>query len=166
MNSDDSSRNMNYSHNRKPNSPNKSHGYSPSSNYNYNYNGNQSSHSNHGNSNYNNQQHHQRRKPNQYKRDNHGASDRLAKQNDIIIRLLKEIRDRLPPPPVDEKKLDEEAVAEVQAETSAQNAEPAQPDSSKEDESLSEKEIEPQAVAVTEKIVDEEELDQKVNGNV
>jgi hypothetical protein len=29
---------------------------------------------------------------------NNNANDRIAKQNDVIIKLLKEIRDRLPPP--------------------------------------------------------------------
>ena len=99
MNSDESSRNMHYSSNRKSIQP-KNQGYSPSTNYNYN--GNQSQHGNHGNfgnPNYGNP-HPQRRKPNQFKRDNHWVSDRLAKQNDVIIRLLKEIRDRLPTLPV------------------------------------------------------------------
>ncbi len=96
MINDDSSRNMHYPPARKPIPP-KSQVYSPSTSYNYN--GTQTAHGNHGNPNYGSQQH-LRRKPNQFKRDNHGATDRLAKQNDIIIRLLKEIRDRLPPPPV------------------------------------------------------------------
>ncbi len=97
MNSDETSRNMHYSSNRKPNQS-KGHVYSPSTNYNYG--GNQNMHGNHSAAGYGNQQHHQRRKPNQFKRDGYvGAGDRLAKQNDIIIKLLKEIRDRLPPPP-------------------------------------------------------------------
>jgi hypothetical protein len=32
-------------------------------------------------------------------RDSGGSSDRVIRQNDVIIKLLKEIRDRLPPPP-------------------------------------------------------------------
>lgn len=106
MSSDDSFRNPQYSSNRKTN--NKSLGYSPSANYNFNSNqtmhsnhnnNNHGNHSNHGNNgNYGNQQ--QRRKSTNFKpRDNHGSNDRIVKQNDIIIRLLKEIRDRLPPNP-------------------------------------------------------------------
>ena len=116
MSSDDAFRNSQYSANRKSN--NKSQAYSPSANYNLNSNqtahgnhnnnhgnhgnhnnhGNHSNHGNHGgNNNYGNQQ---RRKPSNFKpRDNHGSNDRIIKQNDIIIRLLKEIRDRLPPNP-------------------------------------------------------------------
>lgn len=40
-------------------------------------------------------------------RNNFNSNDRLIKQNDIIIRLLKEIRDRLPPPPIEESDYDE-----------------------------------------------------------
>jgi hypothetical protein len=102
MSSDDSFRNPQYSGNRKPN--NKSQVYSPSANYNYNgnqtqlgnHNSGHGSHSGHGNSNYSNQQQPRRKNTNYKSRDNHGMNDRLIKQNDIIIRLLKEIRDRLP----------------------------------------------------------------------
>ena len=62
--------------------------YSPSSNYHFNANGG------------NYQGHHQqhpRRRSDRYRRESLNSSDRLVKQNDIIIKLLKEIRDRLPP---------------------------------------------------------------------
>jgi hypothetical protein len=61
---------------------------SPSTSYNYN-----------GNSSYSNQQQHPRRRVDRFKRESLNSTDRLLRQNDIIIRLLKEIRDRLPPPP-------------------------------------------------------------------
>lgn len=102
MNGDEMSRGM-YQQNRRPSSQNKSYN-SPSANYSYNYNsiGN-------GNSSYNNGGHQQSyKKPganghtnNKFK--NHhgsgGSSDKqLIKQNDQIIKLLREIRDRLPAP--------------------------------------------------------------------
>ncbi len=143
----------------------KSQGYSPSMNYNYNSNqpqhGNHGNHSNHGNSNYGNQQH-QRRKPAPFKRDNHGANDRIVKQNDIIIRLLKEIRDRLPEPPKVESENDGEIgniaadAAETAAATEQDNAaEPA------DDQGSMMKQ--PAAKAVE---VDDEDLDSTVNGNI
>lgn len=96
MNSDDSSRgNSSYS-NRKPNTSkyDKNHVYSPSTNYNYN-----TTQPNHGNQSFGNQPQGQRRKPVPFKRDSGGNStDKLVKQNDIIIRLLKEIKERLPLP--------------------------------------------------------------------
>jgi hypothetical protein len=70
--------------------PEKSANYSPSASYNYSpgagYNGVQ----------------HPRRRTDRFKREVMNQSDRTVKQNDIIIRLLKEIRDRLPPPPFQE----------------------------------------------------------------
>jgi hypothetical protein len=92
---------------RKPIQPNSR--YSPSPSYNYNYNSNSS---------YPSQQHLRRKMDNRFKRDNgnsSGSSDRLMRQNDLIIRLLKEIRDRLPPPPVTA------AVSGVNAEAARQN---------------------------------------------
>lgn len=65
-------------------------------------------------------QHHRR----EHRRDGHGGGgggggggqwDRLAKQNDVIIRLLKEIRDRLPPPPVRAVTDEERQQAQTQA---------------------------------------------------
>jgi hypothetical protein len=41
---------------------------------------------------------HPRRRNDRFKRESLNNSDRLLKQNDTIIQLLKEIRDRLPPP--------------------------------------------------------------------
>jgi hypothetical protein len=69
--------------------------YSPSVNYNYNPSG----------SSYGSQQYGQqggpRRRGDQHGRREFGGHqvERLIKQNDIIIRLLKDIRDRLPEPP-------------------------------------------------------------------
>jgi len=103
MNSDESSRGMSNYMNRKQNPPkygDKNHMYSPSSNFNY---GNSSYN---GNSSFNGQQQRTHRRPG-YKRDNFNSNDRLIKQNDIIIRLLKEIRDRLPPPPMSEDDYEE-----------------------------------------------------------
>jgi hypothetical protein len=92
MNTDEGPRmNMQNHGMRKPMSgkyPEKSPNYSPSTSYNYSpqtgYAGNS--------------QMYQRRRPEHVKRDGPSPYDRLARQNDIIIRLLKEIRDRLPEP--------------------------------------------------------------------
>jgi hypothetical protein len=92
MNSDETPRGMPYQQGRKP-IPSKyqDNRYSPSSNYNYNSNNSFPS------------SQHPRRRFDRFKRDPTGNSnnnDRLMRQNDLIIRLLKEIRDRLPPPAV------------------------------------------------------------------
>jgi hypothetical protein len=92
MYSDDVPHSMPFQQGRKPLPPNKyqDNRYSPSANYNYNYKGNGG---------FSSQQ--QRRRIDRYnKRDNGNSSERLLRQNDLIIRLLKEIRDRLPPPAV------------------------------------------------------------------
>jgi hypothetical protein len=78
---------------RKPFTPNR---YSNSGGYNYSYN-NQSQNQNQGG--YNGGQQHPRRRTDRFKRESLNVNDKIAHQNDIIIRLLKEIRDRLPPPP-------------------------------------------------------------------
>ncbi len=66
--------------------PEKNPNYSPSISYNYSpqtgYNGNT--------------QMHPRRRIDRYRREAPNINDRIIRQNDIIIRLLKEIRDRLP----------------------------------------------------------------------
>jgi len=91
MNSDETPRGMPYQQGRKP-IPSKYQDsrYSPSSNYNYNSNNSFPS------------SQHPRRRFDRFKRDTTGNNnnDRLMRQNDLIIRLLKEIRDRLPPPAV------------------------------------------------------------------
>ncbi|MBN1128789.1 MAG: hypothetical protein JXA71_07370 [Chitinispirillaceae bacterium] len=105
MTNDDVPRNMPYPQGRKPITPNSRYS-SPSPSYNYNYNSNSS---------YPSQQHLRRKMDNRFKRDNRdngNSNERLMRQNDLIIRLLKEIRDRLPPPPVS---------APVNAETARQN---------------------------------------------
>jgi hypothetical protein len=92
MNNDDVPRNMPFQLGRKPLQPNTRSSPSPSYNYNYNTNSGYSS------------QQHMRRKIDRFKRDTGNGTgngnERLMRQNDLIIRLLKEIRDRLPPPPV------------------------------------------------------------------
>lgn len=157
MNSDEMSRSTGYSSNRKSNTQ-KTQAYSPSTNYNYGNQSSHGSHGNHGNSGFGNQQH-QRRKPGQFKRDNHGGgSDRIAKQNDVIIRLLKEIRDRLPAPAVvpeevgegQEQGFTEESGSDINTEELAQQ------------EALTPQET---AVAAGEPDLDEE-FDEEVNGNV
>lgn len=67
--------------------------YSPSANYNFNQ--NQSNHS-----------HHRNKKSNQHRKELH-LLERLIKQNDVIIRILKDIRERLPEPPKKEKRGEE-----------------------------------------------------------
>jgi hypothetical protein len=68
--------------------PEKNPNYSPSISYNYSpqagYNGNS--------------QMHPRRRNDRYRRESLNSNERAIRQNDIIIRLLKEIRDRLPAP--------------------------------------------------------------------
>jgi hypothetical protein len=92
-NSDDSQRiNMQNQGIRKPmmneKYPEKNPNYSPSISYNYSpqssYNGSS--------------QMHPRRRNDRFRRDPVNSNDRIIRQNDIIIRLLKEIRDRLPAP--------------------------------------------------------------------
>jgi hypothetical protein len=65
--------------------------YSPSSNYNYSQNG-------HGRNQGQNYQQPIRRRSDRFKKDFPNNNEKLLRQNDIIIRLLKEIRDRLPEP--------------------------------------------------------------------
>src|SRR5271169_6511580 len=75
-----------------PKYPEKMPNYSPSTSYNYGHHGG-----------YNGMQQHPRRRADRFKRETINQSDKLVKQNDLIIRLLKEIRDRLPPPPFQEQ---------------------------------------------------------------
>lgn len=98
MNNDDSQRmNMQNPGMRKPMAgkyPSKTPNYSPSTSFNYTpqsgYNGNQPMHP--------------RRRVDRFRREPLNTAERTVRQNDIIIRLLKEIRDRLPEPPALERK--------------------------------------------------------------
>jgi hypothetical protein len=163
MSSDDSFRGgSHYSQNRKP-GMSKGQGYSPSMNYNYN-NGNQTQHGNHGshgNSSFNSQQH-QRRKSGTFKRENTGggANDRIVKQNDIIIRLLKEIRDRLPPPPVIEG---ESEVGGTPDETTSSDQNETVSAGDEQQNFLEPQEVLSPSANVNE---DDEDLDSQVNGNI
>jgi|GEM_PF-1512768 len=100
MNGDEMSRGN--QQNRRPSSPNRfdsKPSYSPSSNYNFN---SSSPSSSYGNTGYGNQQGFKKftRQDHKFKGGGgHHSSDKLVKQNDQIIKLLKEIRDRLPAPP-------------------------------------------------------------------
>jgi hypothetical protein len=67
--------------------PEKMPNYSPSTTFNYGQQGG-----------YNGMQQHPRRRADRFKRESINLNDKVVKQNDLIIRLLKEIRDRLPPP--------------------------------------------------------------------
>jgi hypothetical protein len=94
MNTDDSQRgNMGNPGNRPPKYPEKMPNYSPSTAFNYSpatgFNGGQQ---------------HPRRRNDRFKRESINLSDKVARQNDVIIRLLKEIRDRLPAPAFTEQK--------------------------------------------------------------
>jgi hypothetical protein len=88
MNNDDFNRGPQTQPSRKPFSPNR-YGNSGGG-FNYNYNQSNS---------FNGQQQHPRRRTDRFKRESLNTNDKIFRQNDIIIRLLKEIRDRLPPPP-------------------------------------------------------------------
>jgi hypothetical protein len=169
MNSDESPRNTQYSQNRKPYPP-KPQVYSPSSSYNYNGSQGQhggGSHGSHGNQNYGSQQHQQRRKPMPFKRDNnYGAMDKLSKQNDIIIRLLKEIRDRLPAPPASVVVEQQEAEQQLDAAFPAQEAPAEVAVAAEQDEH---DDVQPQLEAAPAPVhadVDDDELDRQANGNL
>ena len=73
--------------------PEKSQNYSPSATFNYNpatgLNGNQ----------------HPRRRNDRFRRETLNYTDKLVRQNDLTIRILKEIRDRLPAPPSQPQKV-------------------------------------------------------------
>jgi|WetSurMetagenome_2_1015567.scaffolds.fasta_scaffold00017_55 hypothetical protein len=105
MITDDSQRgNMANVGNRKmshPKYPEKMPNYSPSTSYNYSpasgFVGGQ----------------HPRRRNENFKRGSLNVSEKLVKQNDMIIRLLKEIRDRLPPPPAEDVKPDDAGIETV-----------------------------------------------------
>lgn len=71
-------------------SENRGKNYSPSTSYNYGR-----SQNGHGWGQGQGYQQHPRRRIDRYKRESINFNDRLIKQNDIIIKLLKEIRDRL-----------------------------------------------------------------------
>jgi hypothetical protein len=77
----------------QPKYPEKMPNYSPSTSYNYGHQGGYNG----------SMQQHPRRRADRFKRESINQSDRLVKQNDLIIRLLKEIRDRLPPPQYQEQ---------------------------------------------------------------
>jgi hypothetical protein len=68
--------------------PEKMPNYSPSTAFNYGHHG----------GGYSNMQQHPRRRADRFKRESLNLNDKVVKQNDMIIRLLKDIRDRLPPP--------------------------------------------------------------------
>lgn len=88
---------------------------SPSSSYNFN----SSSGYNQGNG--LGGQQHPRRRIDRFKRESINYNDRMIRQNDSIIRLLKEIRDRLPAPPASTRVIDEQDqnVEETAANSSA-----------------------------------------------
>ncbi|MBN1131358.1 MAG: hypothetical protein JXA71_20395 [Chitinispirillaceae bacterium] len=89
MNNDDFNRAPQMQQGRKPFTPNR-YGNSGGG-YNYNNYSNQ-------NSGFSGPQH-PRRRADRFKRESLNVNDKIARQNDVIIKLLKEIRDRLPPPP-------------------------------------------------------------------
>jgi hypothetical protein len=98
MNNDDAQRmNMQNPGMRKPMAgkyPSKSPNYSPSTSFNYSP---QSGYNAGGPM-------HPRRRVDRFRHETPTTSERTIRQNDIIIRLLKEIRDRLPEPPNMERK--------------------------------------------------------------
>ena len=127
MNNDDSQRgNTANSGSRNmgtPKYPEKMPNYSPSTAFNYSP-----------GTGINGGQQHPRHRNDRFKRESPGQSDRIFKQNDIIIRLLKEIRDRLPAPVFQEQKAnavaagapspDPDAAEDEEARQKAENQEP------------------------------------------
>ena len=106
---------------------NKGKNYSPSASYNY-----QNSQGRGQGQGY---QQHPRRRIDRYKRENMNFSDKLVKQNDIIIRLLKDIRDSLAgtiPTPVEAPEVNEQEKTSIPVEASKE--EPAEIPVSTEDE--------------------------------
>jgi hypothetical protein len=97
MNTDDSQRgNTAGPGNRNmgpPKYPEKMENYSPSTAFNYSP-----------GTGFTGGQQHPRHRNDRFKRESPNMSDRIVKQNDIIIRLLKEIRDRLPGPVYQDQK--------------------------------------------------------------
>lgn len=175
MSSDDYARGSHYSSNRRPGgSGPKSHNYSPSSNYNYgngNSHGN-SNHGNHGNSSGGGGSKPHHRKPGPpFKREGHGSSDKLIKQNDLIISLLKEIRDRLPAPPNAPKPLDIDQSALIDDVDAANSTagydmpDEATDDIDTEEEYASSDPEQDEMDQVRPVVEDDEDLDSKVNGN-
>lgn len=77
--------------------------YSPSTSFNYT-NGKNSTSAGPSSVNRGRTQQHPKRRGDRFKRETINQSDKLVKQNDAIIKLLKEIRDRLPEPPKATKK--------------------------------------------------------------
>ncbi len=75
----------------------KRNNYSPSASYYYHKNGQTRGQS---------YQQHPRRRSDRYKRESINYSEKVVRQNDIIIRLLKEIRDRLPSSKIDNNEND------------------------------------------------------------
>jgi hypothetical protein len=105
MNSEDTQPGIGNTGNRNfgpPKYPEKMPNYSPSTSYNYGHHGG-----------YSGMQQHPRRRADRFKRETINQSDKLVKQNDLIIRLLKEIRDRLPPPPYQEQHVAQAADAGI-----------------------------------------------------
>ena len=128
MSSDESSRGMLNQPNRKPMMSKfgeKNHMYNSGSNYNSYGN---SSYNNGNSNNFNSQ--HPRRRTDRYKRETLNLSEKLIKQNDIIIRLLKEIRDRLPKPAFEEAdaELQDQKCNEPMPEEQCRNASDDEPD--------------------------------------
>jgi hypothetical protein len=124
MNNDDSQRAaMANPGNRPQKYPEKMPNYSPSTAFNYSP-----------GTGINGGQQHPRHRNDRFKRESPGQSDRIFKQNDIIIRLLKEIRDRLPAPAFQEQKVnpaapgapatDPDAAEDEEARQKAESQEP------------------------------------------
>lgn len=173
MNGDDRSH---FSANRKTGQQ-KSHGYSPSSNYNYN--SSQTQHSSHSNGNFSgsgSKTHHRKPGGGSFKRDSHshGGNDKLIKQNDIIIKLLKEIRDRLPEAKSEKKdKSISENDTEERNNTTLSETPYEQKNSETKDDTndsianvatVESEPVEKKTTVV--KLTEDEELDRKVNGNI
>lgn len=125
MSSDESSRIMSNQLNRKPMMPKYEKNHNYNSNPNYNSYGN-SLYNGNSNSGFSSQ--HPRRRTDRFKRESLNLSEKLIRQNDVIIRLLKEIRDRLPKPPVEEAVNVEETVnIEVQDQVQTGNDQQDEP---------------------------------------
>lgn len=126
MMNDDFNRGPQMQQGRKPFTPNRYN--NPQGGYNYNYNQNQGG--------FNGQQH-PRRRTDRFKRESINNNEKILRQNDLIIKLLKEIRDRLPAPPaiiapemtepaLSNEQQSEEQIEQITAEEVTAQSEPEQ----------------------------------------
>ncbi|MBD3322202.1 MAG: hypothetical protein GF350_13975 [Chitinivibrionales bacterium] len=115
MQGGDGNRNFNQKMRKQMNNSfaDKKQNYSPSTSYNYNPGSGHRDHSHNHNHNHSShsQQHHPRRRGDRFKREMMQMAEKMIKQNNAVIKLLNDIRDRLPEP-VPEEPADASGIAD------------------------------------------------------